>query len=421
MCREGITSQHLSFISHSDFVILCYVVEPTEQIPLQVADVTFAVIKHRPCVIVICCSPINPDQYIPFPTVIQTNGYSVAALQATGELLLGQNTQIMPRQTISQIPRIPHVWKVDEYSEARDSSEVHRLWNECISLQFSIDQQTLTRLLNRPGYAKHYIVRDTQNGHILGFCATYFHFVDQVGEKLIASVACILVQPENRRRGIGLSLHAHALAQLKTTRGIIRLQLGSTYPRLLFGPPSTMAVDEQWIRRRGWLLVDTPVFDLLLHCRDWPSPADLPIANNVTFRPCVPEEMVEVLDLVDKSAVRIGRTGWYDQYTALMDTPNIKDILIGLEGGTIIAAALTYTPNCGSQIASNLPWAAQIGSDVGGITCVCVQRKSYKSPLRTSSERMILPPQPAPTHFVFSRAGDVQLLLSLYARNDDMF
>lgn len=376
--RQGITSQHLSFISNSNFIVLCYVTEPGEEIPLNIADITFAVIEHRPCIIIVCCNPVDSKQYIPFPTVVQTNGYSAEALQATAELLLGQNTQPMPASSTTLTQRQPVVWKVDGYNESRDIAEVHDLWKTCISSRLLVDQHTLGQLLDRSGYAKHYIVRDTQNGRILGFCATYFNYVDRAGEDLVASIACVITHPAHRRQGIGLSLHTYAIAQLRKIRGVIRLQLGSAYPRLLHGPLFELSAEEHmaWIRRRGWLISDLLARDLLLECNDWPSSSALPQAGDAVFRACRPHEMIEVIDLVDKTALRLGKTGWYDQYMTVMDTSYVKDVIIGVEGETIMATALTFTPGCGSQISQNIPWPAQIGSDVGAIACICVSGKS---------------------------------------------
>jgi hypothetical protein len=55
-----------------------------------------------------------------------------------------------------------------------------------------------------------------------------------------------------------------------------------------------------------------------------------------------------------------------------MNCPNVKDIILGTENDKVIAAALTYIPSCGSQVATNLPWASQMGDAVGGITCICM-------------------------------------------------
>lgn len=379
--RNGITSTHIGFIKRGNVVILCFAVQPDEQINLEIGSIAFAINDNKPCIIVVCCSPINPKQNIPFPTVIQTAGYSPSALEATAKLIFGGNAQVptsRPPQTgLSQsrpsVAQVPRSWQVEEWNQGKDAKGVHNLWMQCISPKFIIDQETLTRLLHRPGYAKHYVVRDPEGGHLLGFCATYLSYVDREGEKLIASLAVLLIPPAYRSKGIGLSLHKHGIAQLQSTRGVTRLQLGSTYPRIFYGPPSDVYINEQWFGRRGWQLNSSPVQDLILFCEDWPASVNLPPTENITYQQCTQDRMDEVLALVEKSAVSQSKTGWFDQYWALMDSLNVKDILIGMEKGTIVAAALTYTPD--SQISANLPWAGLIGSDVGGVTCVCLYRK----------------------------------------------
>ncbi|KAI8272174.1 hypothetical protein K4K56_002611 [Colletotrichum sp. SAR 10_98] len=74
--------------------------------------------------------------------------------------------------------------------------------------------------------------------------------------------------------------------------------------------------------------------------------------------------------------------GWYDQYARLDGTPNIEDVVIGLEGETIVAVALTYIPNTGSPTEDDLPWVKTIGADVGGVTCICITGKQNLRILR---------------------------------------
>ena len=338
----------------------------------------------------VCCSPLDASQSIPFPTLIQTKGYSPPALEATAALIFGEyqaqgswgdlaresssNTLQPPRGD----PRAPKLWPVVEWSEARDMQSVLTLWTQNISSRFSIDYTTFASLLHRPGYAKHYVVRDVRNEEILGFCATYLSYVDQEGEKLIASIAVLLVRASMRGRGVGLSLHSHAIDQLRKTRGVVRLQLGSTFPRILYGPPLDMTFNEEWFRRRGWQLdKGVPgqgqiIYDLVLDFRKWRGK---PEQSPIEFRPCTQEDMVKVLAMVEKVSTKTRNMGWFDQYSSLMNGPNVKDIVLGTDQGEIVATALTYTPSCGSQIATNLPWASRIGHDVGGVTCICIPRK----------------------------------------------
>jgi hypothetical protein len=93
------------------------------------------------------------------------------------------------------------------------------------------------------------------------------------------------------------------------------------------------------------------------------------------FRLCTQEDMMRVLEIVESTSTRQAKMGWFDQYGSLMNGPNVKDVVLALDNGAIVAAALTYTPSCGSPIASNLPWAGRIGNDVGGVTCICISRK----------------------------------------------
>jgi len=257
-------------------------------------------------------------------------------------------------------------------------SSVLNLWTQNISGRFSIDHQTFASLLRRPGYAKHYVVRDPRSEEILGFCATYLSYVDQEGKGLLASLALLLVRPENRNQGVGLSLYNHAIDQLGRTRGVVRLQLGSTFPRILYGPLLSMPLDEEWFRRRGWQLdkkipgQGQVVHDIILDFADWQVELSPSLPQ---FRLCTQEDMVRVLAVVEEASARQGKIGWFDQYSSLMNGPNVKDIVLGIENNAIIAAALTYTPSCGSHIASNLPWASRIGHDVGGVTCICISRE----------------------------------------------
>jgi hypothetical protein len=142
-----------------------------------------------------------------------------------------------------------------------------------------------------------------------------------------------------------------------------------------------MQLNEEWFRRRGWQLnKDVPgqgqaIHDLVLDFANWRYVPDESAQTLPQFRLCMQEDMVRVLEMVEQVSIRQAKMGWFDQYSSLMNGPNVKDIVLGIENDMIIAAALTYTPSCGSQIASNLPWASRIGHDVGGLTCICISRK----------------------------------------------
>ena len=353
---------------------------------------TFALSDNKPCIIVVCCKPTEISQALLFPTVIQTVDYSPSVLEATAALIFGEGPQSLGDTSLepaSDAQPQARLWGVEQWNEVRDMASVLSLWHECISSQFAIDQRTLASLLRRPGYAKHYVVREPRNGEILGFCATYLSYVDKEGENLIASLAILLVRSSNQQQGVGLSLHNHAISQLKRTRGVIRLQLGSTFPRILYGPSSEMQLNEEWFRRRGWQLnkPDVPgqgqiVRDMIVEFANWGYAGKTSKQESLSFRLCTQEDMVGVLEIVENTTAKQAKMGWYDQYLSLMNGPNVKDVVLGIEDNNVVAIGLTYTPSCGSQIASNLPWAGRIGNDVGGVTCICFP---CKCPFLTST------------------------------------
>ncbi|KAH7321555.1 hypothetical protein BKA65DRAFT_482010 [Rhexocercosporidium sp. MPI-PUGE-AT-0058] len=403
--RNGITSTHLGFIKRGHVIILCFAVSPDRPLQTEVAEMTFAVSDNKPCIVVVCCSPMDTDVAGHFPTVVQSEGYSPPALEAAAELVFGENLHSEVGRVSEYSganPQQPGVWPVEQWNEARDLSRVFELWTASANSRFAMDQQTLASLLRRPGYAKHYVigtplhllkpmwrpklliitrravVRDSGSGDVLGFCATYLSYADQAGERLIASVAFLFVQSTHRQRGIGLSLHSHAISQLKKTRGVVRLQLGSTFPRILYGPPLDIPLNEAWFRRRGWQLhrdvsgQGRIVQDLLLNFPDWRYKEDPFPPTTPSFRPCTQADMEQVLEIVEMICLEQAKMGWFDQYLSLMNGPNVKDVILGFADNAMVATALTYTPSCGSQISSNIPWAGQIGNDVGGVTCVCI-------------------------------------------------
>ncbi|KAL3427054.1 acetyltransferase [Phlyctema vagabunda] len=386
--RNQITSTHLGFIKRATVIVLCLAHRHDHPLQLELADVVLAVSDHKPCIVVVCSSQ-STLATIPLPTVIRTIDYSTRSLEATAALIFNEGTDNTATKTNlyhKQPSNLrqdtgPRPWQVTEWNPERDISGVWDLWTLNISGirgSFSLDTKTLGDLLDRPGYSKHYVVYDPQGEGLVGFCATYLSYVDQAGEKLIASLAILLVRSSHHNQGVGLSLHRHALDQLRNTRGVMRVQLGSTFPRILYGPPLGMNTNESWFRRRGWQMdkyrpgQGRIVYDML-----WVMPESPSIAFDATswpmlqFRGCTENDIAKVLNMVEHALVRDAKLGWYDQYSALMTDLGIKDVILGIDGDEVVAAALTYTPDCGSMVSKNLPWAGRIGSDVGGITCIC--------------------------------------------------
>lgn len=388
--RNGITGTHVVHIRLATIVLFVISGPPRFGQPSQVAlaEITRELCENRPQIIITGCSlqelgPIESS----FPAVIQIPNYTSPGLESTADVMFG----IEPPRSLASAPNVqnlilpPKEWTVEVWNEYRDVGAAHELWCQCFPEKLQVDRFTFQSLLCRDGYAMHYVVREPGNSQILGFCATYTTYINSDGERLIGSMAAIIVRPSYRQRGIGLSLHDYALRQLRKTRGVSRLQLGSTFPRLLYGLPVDSAAQD-WFRRRGWpIQPDSPVpgtgqevSDWFLRFEDWPLMGLMP--SGLMFRPCDFGEFDMVLGIVERESKRKDNVGWYDQYAKLANQMNIRDIVLGFEGNTVVAVALTYSKSTASPIVDDLPWASKISDDVGGVTCICIAGKSCVHP-----------------------------------------
>lgn len=384
MPRNGITGTHVVHIRLAKFVVFVISGPACFGQPSQVdlAETVRSLCEARPLILLVCC---NVRRLTPLAnsisTVVQTSGFSPTELEAAAGIMLGSVKQ--PHTggpNVQNLILAPKSWQVEAWNEHRDVCPAYELWCQCFPDNFRLTRFLFQSLLCRDGYAMHYVVREPGTTQLLGFCATYTTYIGSDSERLVGSLAALFVRPSYRQRGIGLSLHDHALRQLRKTRGVSRLQLGSTFPRLFYGVPMENP-SEEWFCRRNWPVrpqstlpgTGEEVCDWLLVFEDWSTTTML--NPELTFRSCQFSEYHMVMEIVERESRDKDNMGWYDQYAKLEGTMNIEDIVLGLEGQTIVAVALTYVKNTGSPVFEDLPWAGMISDDVGGVTCICISGK----------------------------------------------
>ncbi|WQF79541.1 Putative GNAT domain, acyl-CoA N-acyltransferase [Colletotrichum destructivum] len=375
--RGGITNIHFEFIKRAKAIVFVISGPPLDDDVSQIdlADTARTMADERPQIIVACCNLQAHDFHTDhFATMVQIAGYSPPELETAASIIFGDIRPPMGNAIpLQNLIIAPQIWPVEACGI--DMAPIHQLWTECLPPKYHLSQHELVLLLQRDGFSRHYVVREPETKQIIGFCATYTTYPDGGQDNLLGSLAVLIVKNSCRGQGVGLSLHDHALRQLQRTRGVNRLQLGSTFPRLFYGVPSDFFSIE-WFSRRGWQMNGVHSGQGI-GASDWLLKFDDMLAKNyssagLTFRRCGMAEYYQVLDIVSRDAARKDNFGWYDQYFILDGTPHIEDILLGLEGDTIVAIALTYTPKSGSPVSGDLPWAKSIGADVGGVTCICI-------------------------------------------------
>lgn len=92
-------------------------------------------------------------------------------------------------------------------------------------------------LLDRKGYAMHYVVREPANGMMVGFCAIYTTFADQEGHRFVGTIAAIVVRKGWHGQRIGWTLYNWAIRKLlRFSDKLTYIQLGGGFPRLLSMP-----------------------------------------------------------------------------------------------------------------------------------------------------------------------------------------
>ncbi|KPM35184.1 hypothetical protein AK830_g11376 [Neonectria ditissima] len=377
---RGITGVHVAFIKRAKTVIFILTgFSSTEgAYQLELADVVREVCEDRPLIIVACCKlPGQEVQEFGFQTILQSPGYSATDLEMVAALLT-KKQQGSTGSTFTPISSLPprQAWAIHPWDYEQDLAEVHTLWQACLPAQFHLSRSTLGPLLKRDGYAMHHVVRNPSDGSVVGFCATFTTFADSSGDRLIGSIAVLLVQENFRGQGIGRTLHNDSFGKLSKIRGVGRIQVGSTFPRLLYGLPVPVS-NAKWFQNRGWKLDEPspgrgrPVSDWFLRFADSPIPT---LASaGMTFRACQIGDAQQVIDMASRESERKLCFGWYDQYAKTVDSSHINDIIVGFEGENLAAAAITYIPNSMSPCATDIPWAVAIGQQIGGVSCICIK------------------------------------------------
>ena len=381
---QGVTGIHVAFIRRATAVVfvLTQFLEIDGVSQPSLAETVGEVCESCPLIVLACCKVREEDvQAFSFPTLVQVHDFSPRNLEAAADFLLTGSLVNTPlfQQSLASSPA-SLTWSIRPWNYDNDIGEAHMLWNSSIAPPFHLDQQTFGSLVQRNGYALHHVVRERSRGEMVGFCLTFTTFADSSEERLIGSIAALVVREDFRRRGIGRLLHDEALGKMHRIRGVTRIQLGSTFPRLLYGLPTNLP-NAGWFERFDWVINQPApgkgrlIADWIL---TWSEVPRISLASaGLLFRSCELSDSQQVINMVSRESQRKMFFGWFDQYARTIDSNQMDNIIIGFEGQTLVAAAITYSPDKRSPAALDLPWANSVGPNIGGVTCICIKGESH--------------------------------------------
>lgn len=399
--NNGLTGTHQQFIDRISTIIFLITEFALSQRGVNQFDMAALVREmcgddHSLILVVLGQLPEDEDlQAMGFSTVLQSPGWSAPELQSLAALIMTEPPRSIPPGECSTMsprggPPPQQPWPVQKWDPDRDIGDIHTLWQGCLPPQFHLSRLGLSSLLERNGSSMHYVVRHPRNDSIIGFCATFTTFAGKSGDQLVGSIAVIIVREDFRHRGIGRILHEEGWSRLSKNRDVGRIQMGSTFPRLLYGPPAPLH-SPKWLEDRGWSLDETGlgrgrlVSDWLLQFADFPVP-NLASAG-LTFRTCQMTDASRLLDMVGRECERKSYFGWYDQYARTTDSCHMSDVIIGFEGESLVAAAITYRQDSGSPCSLDIPWPSVIGQRIGGVSCICIKGE-FSARMRCSANAL---------------------------------
>ncbi|CAZ81399.1 unnamed protein product [Tuber melanosporum] len=375
---RGITSTHVALIRRAAAVIFVAASanRPNTNSQLETAGAVHRLCLNKPLVTLAACDPYELLTDRTFGTYICTYEYSPMALETAAAVIFGE------RHASGSLPisipgtpalRQQRLWFVEVWEKRRDLFASADLWRDCLGRKWPLDASTLSALLDRPGYSKHFVVRRAMTNELLGLVATYTVMAGP--SQLVGSLALLIVRPSHRNLGIGLSLHEVAVRHLSKQQGISSLQLGSIFPRLFPGLPVDLpSEDLSWFAHRGWKLEDKFLYDLYMQIDTWSIPeGGMPplYEKGVSFSCCNADQFDALIEFEEKNFGTY--LGWVDKYQALKATDDIADAMIAYTSQEIVGAALIFSPVGNNQISKDIPWPKMIGERVGGIACMGVK------------------------------------------------
>jgi beta-N-acetylhexosaminidase len=216
--------------------------------------------SDKPCIVVAVSSPYDFMSDRQVSAYICTYDLTAPPLETLVRILFGKlkPSGLPPtaRQTVSRAAIQRQPWLVEKLQPERDTFALQDLFDQvrmAASNTFSDPEAQYPSYCFEASYYKdsysplfkseHFVVRNSSIQKIYGFCATYYS--ESLSRGIIAA---IVVSTSHRGKGIGFSLHQHALRHLEQRPGIEAVQFGSEIPVIFPGIPNRLSTHQLGLR-----------------------------------------------------------------------------------------------------------------------------------------------------------------------------
>ncbi|OKL55456.1 hypothetical protein UA08_09283 [Talaromyces atroroseus] len=214
----------------------------------------------KPLIVVAVSTPYDFLEDLDIQTYICLYDYTKPALNVLVDILTGkflptgvpELASMRHRKTAKNIlqPRtqfLGQMWLVENYDPEKDGPALQRLLKGVPGIQNYHHPWSTNFEARIDGIENnHFVVKNSSNGTIHGFCATYY-----IKSTSRAYIAACIVNPHRRRMGIGGSICTYAIAWLSENKKPAQIQWCYSFPALFSTPE--LAQRESTQRADMWM------------------------------------------------------------------------------------------------------------------------------------------------------------------------
>jgi beta-N-acetylhexosaminidase len=256
----------------------------------------------------------------------------------------------------------------DDRSE-NEVAKAYRLWTAALGDLWPISPAAFRRALTgnpdyRPG--DHFVAET--GGRIVGLVASQVRRTPMPPSPQ-GGIALLMVDPAERRRGIGAALHRNALDHARR-EGMTRARLGAgTSARFWNGVPDDLPGAVAFFESQGWSFTET-AHDLTRSLADYETPPEIMRRvreAEVRIEPAAPGQVADVLRFEDRRF-----PNWAPYFRRTAEQGRSEDILAAWNRhGEVVGTLLTFSADS-PDAAGDRIWTGLLGESMGGLGAVGV-------------------------------------------------